>query len=159
MEDNNIHAIFRELCPNCGGPVTDQRLENRLPCQVCLPSTKTLRGAPDNLSTPEYVSYMKDLVLRLEKRGRVGRLGEVVKLEEELSSFIDFFEKAVGSRPWSAQVTWARRVLKGSSFAVLAPTGVGKTVFGLTMSLYLASKGGKVYLVLPTTTLLGQVYD
>lgn len=159
MEEEKIHAIFRELCPNCGGPVTDDRLDNRLPCHSCLPSLKGVKKAGSNLSTMEYISFLREVVSHLEKNGKVGRLGEVVRLEEELSRFVDFFEKAVGSKPWSAQVTWARRVLKGSSFAVLAPTGVGKTVFGITMGLYLASRGGKVYLVLPTTTLLGQVYE
>ncbi|MEZ0345005.1 MAG: reverse gyrase [Infirmifilum sp.] len=158
MGESSIRAIFRELCPNCSGSVTDSRLDLRLPCHVCLPLPRGL-GARGDLTTLEYASFLREVASLLEKSKKLGRIGEISKLEEELSRFVEFFEKAVGSKPWSAQVTWARRVFKGSSFAVLAPTGVGKTVFGITLGLYLASRGGRVYLVLPTTTLLGQVYE
>jgi len=51
-------------------------------------------------------------------------------------------------------------VLSGQSFAIIAPTGVGKTVFGTIMALYLAHKKGlRTYIVLPTKTLLKQVLE
>ncbi|RLE88623.1 MAG: reverse gyrase, partial [Thermoprotei archaeon] len=60
---------------------------------------------------------------------------------------------------WSAQRAWARRVIKKRSFAILAPTGVGKTVFGILLSLYLADRGERSYIVLPTTLLVRQVWE
>ncbi|UNQ72525.1 reverse gyrase [Infirmifilum sp. NZ] len=156
--EENIHAIFREACPNCGGPITDTRLNQRLPCHVCLPSSKSPRGLEEPVDLESYRSFLASVVRLLKETEKTKRLGDVLRIEEELSEFTSFFEKALASKPWSAQVTWARRVIKGSSFAVLAPTGVGKTVFGMIMALYMASKGRRAYLILPTTTLLNQVY-
>jgi len=69
----------------------------------------------------------------------------------------NLFEEKVGSQPWSLQRSWAKKVFLGRSFALLAPTGVGKTTFGLITALFLASQGGKSYIILPTKLLLEQV--
>ncbi len=71
------------------------------------------------------------------------------------------FYRAIESRPWSAQRTWAVRVLKGEGFSIVAPTGVGKTVFGMIMALFISDKlkKGKSYIIVPTTTLVKQVSD
>ncbi|QOJ78144.1 reverse gyrase [Infirmifilum lucidum] len=158
VESSRVHAIFREACPNCGGPITDDRLNYRLPCYACIPTPRSLRGLAKSAEPEEYRDFLYSVVRQLKRRRKAGRLEDVLRVEEELSGFTSFFEKALGSKPWSAQVTWARRIIKGSSFAILAPTGVGKTVFGIIMALYMVSKNRRAYLVLPTTTLLNQVY-
>ncbi len=73
--------------------------------------------------------------------------------------FEDFFKQCTGSEPWSVQRAWARRVLSGYSFAAVAPTGVGKTVFGIVMSLFKAQKGGKSLIIVPTSLLVHQALE
>ncbi|NPB05834.1 MAG: hypothetical protein GXO08_05600, partial [Aquificae bacterium] len=36
-ENQKNKAIFEKSCPNCGGPISDRRLEKGLPCSKCLP--------------------------------------------------------------------------------------------------------------------------
>ena len=80
-------------------------------------------------------------------------------VEEEARSVEAVFEKATGSRLWSAQRAWVKRVVKGRSFAAIAPTGVGKTTFGVLMAVYLAAVGGRSYIVVPTTPLVRMVEE
>ncbi len=71
--------------------------------------------------------------------------------------FLEFFRQIVGE-PTSLQKMWARRILAGESFAAVAPTGVGKTTFGLAMSAFLAKSGRRCYLIFPTSLLAEQSY-
>jgi|Deesub1362B_J571_1020462.scaffolds.fasta_scaffold00053_6 reverse gyrase len=80
------------------------------------------------------------------------------KYESLYQEFVEFFEKAVGT-PRAIQKFWARRILNGESFAAVAPTGIGKTSFGAVMSLFLALKGKRSYIILPTTLLVKQVVE
>lgn len=150
-------AIFLGLCPNCGGGIEDSLLIQGLPCEKCLPREKFEQLVKKR--SPSSELELKRLVCELlEKEGRLQRYSELVKLEEELEEFSKFFERATGNPPWSAQRTWARRVLEGRSFAIIAPTGVGKSVFGTVMALYKALRGEKSYIVVPTTLLAQQAY-
>jgi len=74
------------------------------------------------------------------------------------NEFVNFFEKAIGT-PRAIQKFWARRILNGESFAAVAPTGIGKTSFGAIMSLFLATKKRRSYIILPTTLLVKQVVE
>jgi len=73
--------------------------------------------------------------------------------------FERFFYQKVGSRPRAIQRMWAKRVLQGTSFAAIAPTGIGKTLFGAVMASYFAENGMKSYIMVPTTLLLKEVAD
>ncbi|MDQ7038966.1 MAG: reverse gyrase [Aquificota bacterium] len=128
--------LIEKGCPNCGGVISDDRLLKGLPCKRCLP--EVMDG---------------DLCGLLEKRGSIQRLREVCGAERKLKEFEVFFEKALGSKPWSLQKLWAKRVFLKESFAVVAPTGVGKTTFGLVMSLFLEPKS---LLLFPTKILASQ---
>ncbi len=78
----------------------------------------------------------------------------------DYSSFEAFFVERTGKEPNRMQAFWARRLLSGMSFAAVAPTGVGKTLFGLVFSCFFAEKRNKkVYLLFPTTTLLSQAVE
>ncbi len=82
----------------------------------------------------------------------------VWKVRELLRQYEEFFRACVGSAPWSVQRTWAKRVLLRESFAMLAPTGVGKTAFGMVTSLFHRARGwGRSYVILPTILLVRQV--
>jgi reverse gyrase len=78
--------------------------------------------------------------------------------EALVEEFLRFFEEIIG-KPRALQRLWARRVLRGESFAAVAPTGVGKTSFGAAIALFLASYDKKSYILLPTTLLVNQVVD
>ncbi len=100
-----------------------------------------------------------DLSVAEAEAGKCSLRGEPLCLAREESlveEFLRFFEKTVG-KPRALQRMWARRVLRGESFAAVAPTGVGKTSFGAAMALFLALKGRKSYILLPTTLLVNQV--
>jgi len=155
---DSMHAAFEATCPNCGKVNTDDRLILGLPCPECLPDVADLIKLRSTILDP--LEYKMLILKKLKELGTLKLYEkEVVELERELRKVCNFFEKALGNKPWSAQRTWIRRVLEGKSFSILAPTGVGKTAFGMLMSLYLASKGRKCYIVLPTTVLVKQVKE
>jgi len=75
--------------------------------------------------------------------------------EPLLVEFEEFFRKCIGEIR-AIQKMWAKRILRNESFAATAPTGIGKTSFGLAMSLFLALKGWRCYVLLPTSLLVAQ---
>ncbi len=75
-----------------------------------------------------------------------------------VEEFFKFFKKIVGE-PRAIQKFWAKRILRGESFAAVAPTGIGKTTFGSAIALFLALRGRKCYIILPTTLLVKQVVE
>ncbi len=122
-------------CPNCGGAISSDRLEKGLPCYRCLPE-------PDG-----------EVCSLLEREGRLKLLKPFCETDEKLEEFSEFFERGVGAKPWSLQRVWAKRVFMNHSFAIVAPTGVGKTTFGLVMALFLEPK---VLMIFPTRLLAQQ---
>ncbi|MHA1615891.1 MAG: reverse gyrase [Candidatus Njordarchaeales archaeon] len=155
IREKKVVCIFERLCPNCGWKVPSFRLESDLACLVCI---------PENIAKKYYSTETENPQLKLgsllEERKALRKFRRAYRIEKELQDYIDFFKKLVGAPPWSAQRVWARRILTGESFAIIAPTGVGKTVFGLVTALYLAHKKGlRTYIILPTKTLLRQVLD
>ncbi|MEM2724599.1 MAG: reverse gyrase [Candidatus Nezhaarchaeales archaeon] len=155
-----IHAKFRGLCPNCDGEITDDRLLYGLPCTNCLPDSD-IREASEFIDL--YKSSPLDFRLKLgellEARGKLMGLKDYVALASKLKDFEDFFSKVTGKKMWSAQRTWAKRALSGLSFAIIAPTGVGKTLFAVALTLYYAKQGKKTLFILPTIVLANQVYE
>ncbi len=77
------------------------------------------------------------------------------KVDYKVDEFLKFFKEVVGS-PTSLQKMWAKRVLSNESFAAVAPTGVGKTTFGIAMSIFLAKQKKRCYLLFPTSLLAEQ---
>jgi len=130
-----ITAIFRDLCPNCGGPISSERLELGLPCEKCLP-------------------HIEDKFPRI--RGKLSRVWEIEKGVREID---ELFIKAIGSRMWGLQRLWARRFLNKESFAMVAPTGSGKTTMQIILSLYAADRGQRILIMLPTSLLAHQVHQ
>ncbi|MCX8060380.1 MAG: reverse gyrase, partial [Aquificaceae bacterium] len=131
-----IDSVFKNLCPNCGGDIEAHRLSLGLPCKLCMPEVEE--------------SYCG----RLE---REGELLKVCNMKDSLEEWEEHFQRCMRVKPWSLQVGWAKRVFLGNSFGLLAPTGVGKSSFGLSMASYLAKKGKKSYILLPTRLLVEMV--
>lgn len=137
-------VVYGAACPNCGGPVSDERLRRGLPCSECLPAV------------PDGVADLDSVVNVLRKSSRLRGLEPLYLARSEEVDLSKFFKKCVGNEPWSIQSLWIKRVSKRESFAMIAPTGVGKTTFGLVTALYYAYKGRKSYIIVPTTTLVMQ---
>jgi reverse gyrase len=72
--------------------------------------------------------------------------------------FMEFFRKCTGFEASEIQKVWARRLVRGESFAAIAPTGTGKTVLGIVSSLFFA-RNSKSYLIFPTLLLVNQAED
>ncbi len=75
------------------------------------------------------------------------------------SEFSKFFTDLTGFSLWAMQRAWARRMLAGESFALIAPTGVGKSTLLQVYGLYRGVNGERVLYVVPTKTLLQQVAE
>ena len=140
-----MKAVFDGLCPNCGGPISDDRLMMGLPCEECLPQATA--GSPGEVAEA------------LAARGRLWGYGRIAQVWRELLAVDRVFKSGLGHPMWALQRVWAKRVLLGKSFAIVAPTGVGKTTFGSLMAVYLASKGKRSYIVLPSSILVRQVSE
>ena len=130
--------IVERGCPNCGEAVSDERLAKGLPCYRCLPEP------------------WLEVCDALRSRRRLKKLAPFCEADRKLSLFERFFEQAVGARPWSLQRLWSKRIFLGESFAIVAPTGVGKTTFGLVTALFLEPK---VLLIFPTRLLARQAEE
>ncbi|RLG08603.1 MAG: hypothetical protein DRN68_03360 [Thaumarchaeota archaeon] len=138
-------AIYSFACINCGGEILDERLLELGLCEKCLPD------AGD-------ISFQQAIQI-LKSSGRLKKLKEISRLYTSYLEFKEFFRKAVGFEPWALQEVWAKRILLGENFAIVAPTGIGKTVLGLVMALYLASKGKRCYVIVPSSILAQQLYE
>jgi reverse gyrase len=127
-----LKAIYKTVCPNCGGEEANERLQAGLPCEACFPLDAEPCLFPEKLKALREFCGFKDRVAEFER----------------------FFSERFGAKPWELQIYWARRLLLGRSFSILAPTGVGKTTFGVAAALFLK---GKSYIILPTSILVAQV--
>ncbi|MCQ6253961.1 reverse gyrase [Methanocaldococcus sp.] len=138
-----IPMIFKEMCPNCNGEIYSERFEVGV-CEKCLKD--------------EYVKDNLELCKKLREEKTLKNLKDYCKILNEFKEFEEFV-KSLGYELLSIQRMWAKRVLKNKSFSIVAPTGVGKSFFGVLMSLFLAKKGKKCYIILPTTLLIKQTYE
>jgi len=134
-------AKFLKMCPNCGSEIYDDRLRAGLVCRKCLKEEKNLRSR-EELCT----------VLGKELK-ELRRVCELDAFSEEFSAF---FKEKLGFSPWSLQLSWAKRVALKKSFTMIAPTGVGKSTWGLAMASFLK---GKSYILVPTKLLVLQTVE
>ncbi|NJE09886.1 reverse gyrase [Thermococcus sp. MAR1] len=142
-----MKAIYREMCPNCLGKISDERLYLKNPCNECLAETAR---------ADSYFDLVTAVRNALQLRGTLKEWERIYDLERGLREIEAFFEKATGFTFWSAQRTWVKRLLKGRSFSIIAPTGMGKSTFGAFMAVWHATRGKKSYIVVPTTPLVVQ---
>ncbi len=129
-----LKIVYKNLCPNCGNSITSERLEKGLPCNVCLPNeNEKLKSGP---------------MLMVEERN---------KMVEEIERL---FERAIKAKMWALQRFWVKRFLENESFALIAPTGSGKTTMQIILCLYAAKFLRKRCLViLPTSLLVSEVSE
>ncbi|ASJ04257.1 MULTISPECIES: reverse gyrase [Thermococcus] len=142
-----MKAIYREMCPNCLGKISDERLYLKNPCDECLDET---------VWTDSYFDLVTAVRNALQLRGTLKEWERIYGLEKGVREIEEFFERATGFTFWSAQRTWVKRLLKGRSFSIIAPTGMGKSTFGAFMAVWHATRGKRSYIVVPTTPLVIQ---
>lgn len=140
-------SIYLSLCINCGGPIEDHRAIHKNACSRCM-QTKDIVPIEDVEELARYVNVNQQ-----------GNLYNIINLQQFVKSFEEFFIKCIGGALWSLERSWALRVAQNQSFAMIAPTGVGKTTFGLIMAIYLAYKFNKKVYILAPTTILVQQYE
>ncbi len=133
-----MKAFFLNLCPNCNGRISDERLLAGTVCKNCL---------------KRKITGVDKIYFALKRNGKLkhySKIYEVVKFEEEFSKF---FREKIGE-PFSVQLTWGKRIFMKKSFSILAPTGIGKTTFGIISALFFE---GKFYFIVPTSILVEEV--
>ncbi|MEM2320250.1 MAG: hypothetical protein QXQ63_05865, partial [Candidatus Bathyarchaeia archaeon] len=119
-----MRSMYNGLCINCKGLISDDRLLKWGICEKCLSDVKAVRN-------------FRELSNVLMENGKLYFAKDILSFQDRFDDFSKFFKKAVGQRMWSLQESWAKRVLLGRSFSIVAPTGVGKTVIGMVSALYL----------------------
>lgn len=144
--ENVPYSVYTKSCPNCGGDIEAERLFNGSVCKSCL---------KENLK----FNNINDLLEILYKNKALKRLNPLYKRLEDYKVIENMFIKVFNSKPIGPQRSWILRFLKGESFAIIAPPGLGKTTFGLMMSLYYAMNNKKSIIIFPTRTLISQTVD
>ena len=142
-----MKAIYKGMCPNCEDKISDERLYKKHPCEICL---------EDEIHSDIYFDLITGIREGLRVKNTIKHWEELYSLEKKLIEAEELFKNATGFTFWSAQKTWVKRLVRGKSFSIIAPTGMGKSVFGAFMSIYYAKHGKKSYIVLPTTPLVIQ---
>ncbi|MEM3130984.1 MAG: reverse gyrase [Nitrososphaerota archaeon] len=144
MNEIPYKSIYKGLCPNCKSDISDAELLSKGICNKCLPIS---------------IEDEKNIYLKLKEINRIGEFAKLLGIKYEIEEFFSFFKNLIGSKPWALQEVWAKRVLLGRSFSIVAPTGMGKTIFGLIMALYLSLKGKKCYIIVPSSLLVKHLLD
>lgn len=134
-------VIYKRGCLVCGGEITDHRLRTIGICERC------------------YNQNDNDLEKIFSQFISIERIKNLVHLKNETQKWIEAFRDLVGSDPWNTQIAWMKRVILGRSFSLVAPTGVGKTTFGIITAINLSRIGKKSLIIVPTTNLVDQVYE
>lgn len=137
-----IGAKYHHSCINCEGINTDYRNERGLPCISCLPDENS-----------------KDIIKSLEEYNTLKDFLFYSSFYSKFNDFEEFFREKFGKPLIGYQRLWARRLILSKSFTMIAPTGIGKTTFGLIASLWLAKNGNKVALIFPTVSLVNQAEE
>ena len=127
-----LEAIYKNSCPNCGGDICSARLAKGIFCKNCMSEGE------ERCSVPSLKNFKP-----------------FCETEKTIKEFFAFFESKIGSPPNPVQKMWAKRFFSGSSFAMLAPTGIGKTTFGMLLAAFL----GNAYLIFPTKVLVTQAKE
>jgi reverse gyrase len=140
-----MRGIYHGLCINCKGAISDERLLKFGVCEKCLEKNG--------------IKSWKKVLQSLKDRGKLFFAEEIFTFHKKFDEFSKFFKKAIGQRMWSLQEVWAKRIILKQSFSIVAPTGVGKTVFGTIAALYFASQGLKSYIIVPTAILVQHVSE
>ena len=87
-----MKAKFVNMCPNCGGTISDERLELKLPCKQCLPEVpeKIVQMLKNEETFFAGVSEVRRL---LKERDALKNYEEFYRLEKKLKMLTNFSTK------------------------------------------------------------------
>lgn len=130
MGNSVMIVAYRHGCPVCGGYITNEELAIGR-CSRC----------NSDLGTSNIGERLLQILIK------------------EVENFENFFTAVTGFKPLPLQVYWIKRLLFGDSFALIAPTGIGKSTLLAIYALYRAYfYGNKVYIITPTREIAKQFY-
>jgi len=138
-----VDAIYGHSCPNCEGDVDASRLAIGSCCRNCVEKESGFKG-------------LESLLTYLKSKGKLKFMKQDYEILKEYEVFSNYFQLLAGSVPKGPQRSWILRFLRGESFSVTAPPGLGKTTFGLAASIYSSVRGDRSILVFPTKSLVYQ---
>jgi len=150
-----MYLYIKNKCFNCGSDIFSERLKYSIPCEYDIDENlfNKLKEIKDKKQLYEI------LYNNLLQKNKLFGFKYIYEIEKRTEEFLDMFKKALDSEPWSIQIAWFKRLYMKSSFSMIAPTGTGKTTFICIASVYFAKNGKKIYIILPTTVLVEQVYE
>ncbi len=144
-----IRLLFDKGCPNCGGLIDDERVNNGLPCYSCLP----ISSSSFTLNPMDRVRSIYGLLVEYSNLRAYWRIYDFV---EQSNALISYFKEMTSFYPWGLQSYWIRRFVEGESFSMSAPTGLGKSTTLMVLASYVTNHGGNVYYITPTRSLAEQ---
>ena len=126
-----LKAIYKNRCPRCLGDITSIRLSKGEFCDKCMREI-------DSFECEELGEFKRFCIA-----------------SKKLEEFEEFFYNKTSNYLTSIQKMWAKRFFLGNSFALLAPTGIGKSTFGILLSAFVKNS----YIILPTKLLVIQTLN
>ncbi|HDI02402.1 MAG TPA: reverse gyrase, partial [Ignisphaera sp.] len=127
-----VELLYRHSCPVCGGIASSRELIELNSCSRC-----AFEG----------------------RRNRVEEIAVELWMRE-VNDLVKFFTDTIDHEPWSLQIHWIKRLLSGESFAMIAPTGIGKSTLLAIYALYRAHfYKWKIYILTPTREIAKQFYN
>jgi len=91
---------------------------------------------------------------------KIEQFKAVCALRKHITNFKESFKETLGMDLSTLQEMWATRFFLNNSFELIAPTGIGKTTFGLTLSKYITERNlGFVHLIFPTNILVKEAKE
>ncbi|MCS7183957.1 MAG: reverse gyrase [Patescibacteria group bacterium] len=140
---NELQAKYLKICPIDKKEAT---VEEILKFQECYEDYRKFK-----------LNYQK-----LLKKGQCHKLKEsesICEIERKITLFKNYFKKTLNYYPFNLQLYWAKRLLKNESFSIIAPTGFGKSTFGIIFCLFSAQilKEKKIYYLVPTKILVNEI--
>ena len=153
---DHVPLYIKNLCFNCGNPISSYRLSHGLPCENDLDDNEIL----ELLDVKDENAFRELLYRKLSEKGRLKDYSNIYNIYKEVNKFSEFFKKVINSTPWKVQIMWFIRLYKNNSFSMIAPTGIGKSTFIIISSIYFSSEyNKKILIILPTRLLVKQFND
>ncbi|GIW66359.1 MAG: reverse gyrase 1 [Candidatus Parcubacteria bacterium] len=141
---NNLKAEYLKICP-----IDKNRAEIKeiLKFGECLNDYKNFG-----------LNYSK-LLIKIKDCEQLKESCFFCKTEKKLLLFKKYFKKILGYQPLNLQLYWTKKALKNESFSIIAPTGFGKSTFGIIFSLFCIEilNEKKIYYLVPTKILINEI--
>ncbi|BCS90736.1 MAG: reverse gyrase [Candidatus Micrarchaeota archaeon] len=146
----DIDAIYASSCPNCGRDIEAERMIKGLPCKECL---------PDSYIKDKKIISLEEVIRYLEAANRLNGMRYIKDLMDKRAEMEKLFKEILSSKPTGIQRLWINKLLTDQSFTLNAPTGSGKTTFGIISSLFMLLNKKRTLFIVATKLLAKQIYD